>query len=37
MVIANESLNCLIDQLNPDDRLGIVLFDDSSYLAKHMS
>lgn len=34
MVIANESLNCLIDQLNPDDRLGIVLFDDSSYLAK---
>lgn len=34
MVIANESLNCLIDKLNPDDRLGIVLFDNSAYLAK---
>ena len=34
MVIANESLNCLIDELNPDDNLGIVLFDDESYLAK---
>ena len=34
MKIANESLNNLIDQLNPDDRLGIVLFDDDAYLAK---
>ena len=34
MRIANESLNCLIDQLNEDDRLGIVLFDNQSYLAK---
>ena len=34
MQIANESLNCLIDQLKPDDRLGIVLFDNSAYLAK---
>ena len=34
MVIANESLNCLMDQLKPDDRLGIVLFDNSAYLAK---
>lgn len=34
MKIANESLNCLIDQLKPDDRLGIVLFDNSAYLAK---
>ena len=34
MVIANESLNCLIDQLKEDDRFGLVLFDDGSYLAK---
>ena len=34
MQIANESLNCLIDQLKPEDRLGIVLFDNSAYLAK---
>jgi len=37
MEIANESVNTLIDQLNPDDRLGIVLFDDSAYLAKKMN
>ena len=34
MKIANESLNLLIDELNEDDRIGIVLFDDESYLAK---
>ena len=34
MTIANESLNCLIDQLKDDDRFGLVLFDDGSYLAK---
>ena len=34
MQIANESLNLLIDELNPEDRLGIVLFDDEAYLAK---
>ena len=34
MQIANESLNLLIDELKPDDRLGIVLFDDEGYLAK---
>ena len=34
MKIANESLNLLIDELNDDDRLGIVLFDDQAYLAK---
>ena len=34
MKIANESLNCLIDQLKPEDKLGIVLFDHSAYLAK---
>ena len=30
MQIANESVNLLIDELNEDDRLGIVLFDDES-------
>ena len=34
MEIANESVNILIDNLNEDDRFGMVLFDDSSYLAK---
>ena len=37
MVIANESVNCLIDQLKQDDRLGIVLFDNQSYLAKPLN
>jgi len=37
MQIANESVNLLIDELNEDDRLGIVLFDDSSYLAKPLN
>ena len=37
MQIANESLNGLIDELKPEDRLGIVLFDNTSYLAKPVS
>lgn len=37
MQIANESLNGLIDELKPEDKLGIVLFDNSSYLAKPVS
>lgn len=37
MQIANESVNLLIDELNEDDRLGIVLFDDKSYLAKPLN
>ena len=37
MQIANESLNLLLDELKPEDRVGIVLFDDSSYLAKPMN
>lgn len=37
MKIANESVNLLIDELNAEDRLGIVLFDDSAYLAKPMN
>ena len=34
MQIANESVNLLLDKLNDDDRVGIVLFDNSAYLAK---
>lgn len=37
MQIANESVNILIDQLKDDDRFGMVLFDDSSYLGKPIS
>ncbi|MBQ3409452.1 MAG: VWA domain-containing protein [Clostridia bacterium] len=32
MKIAEECVNSLIDQLNPDDRIGIVLFDDQAYI-----
>lgn len=34
MKVANESVNLLIDELKEGDRFGMVLFDDSSYLAK---
>ena len=34
MKIANESLNLLLDELEPEDRVGIVLFDNNAYLAK---
>lgn len=37
MRLANEAVNLMIDELNEDDRFGIVLFDDSSYLAKPMN
>ena len=37
MQIANESVNILIDQLNDDDRFGMVLFDNTSYLAKELN
>ena len=37
MQIANESVNVLLDQLNDDDRFGMVLFDDTSYLGKPIS
>ena len=37
MQLANESVNILLDQLNDDDRFGMVLFDNSSYLAKPMN
>ena len=36
MQIANESLNVLIDELKPEDKLGIVLFDNDAYLAKEV-
>lgn len=34
MQIANESVVAMLDHLNKDDRFGMVLFDDKSYLAK---
>ena len=37
MKIANESLNLLLDELKPEDRVGIVLFDNKAYLAKPVS
>ena len=37
MQIANEAVNVLIDQLKDDDRFGMVLFDDTSYLAKPLN
>lgn len=32
MKVAEECVNHLIDKLNPDDRIGIVLFDNQAYL-----
>lgn len=37
MQIANESLNILIDQLNDDDRFGLVLFESNSHIAKPLN
>lgn len=37
MKIAEECINDLIDKLNPDDRLGVVLFDDDAYLGKELN
>lgn len=37
MEIANESVVALLDHLNEDDRFGMVLFDDSGYLAKPLN
>ncbi len=34
MELANEALSDLVDQLNPDDQLGIVLFSDAATVAK---
>ena len=37
MQIANESVNILIDQLKEDDRFGMILFDNTSYIGKPIS
>ncbi|MBI5066344.1 VWA domain-containing protein [Candidatus Woesearchaeota archaeon] len=37
MEVATKSLTALLDHLKPDDRLGIVLFDNQAYLAKSLS
>jgi Ca-activated chloride channel family protein len=34
MQLANESVSALVDQLKPDDRLGIVVFSDEAKVAK---
>ncbi|RUM67432.1 MAG: hypothetical protein DSZ06_01190 [Sulfurospirillum sp.] len=34
MVIANNSITAMLDHLKDQDRLGVVLFDNSAYLAK---
>jgi Ca-activated chloride channel family protein len=37
MELASEALSLLVDQLKPDDRLGVVLFSDSATIAKPLS
>ena len=37
MRLAEESINILLDQLNDEDSVGVVLFDDSGYLAKPLN
>lgn len=37
MQIANEAVNILIDQLNEEDKFGMVLFDDEAYIGKPIS
>ena len=36
MEVATRSLVALLDHLGPDDRLGVVLFDDSAHVAKEL-
>ena len=36
MEVANRSLVALLERLEPEDRLGIVLFDDSAHVAKDL-
>ena len=36
MEIANNSVQILLDQLNPDDRFGMVVFNSEGYIAKHL-
>ena len=37
MQVAEESINVLLDQLKPEDSVGLVLFDNSGYLAKPLN
>jgi len=37
MRLAEEAINILLEQLKPEDSVGIVLFDDSAYLAKPLN
>lgn len=37
MEAANEAVNILIDQLNDDDKFGMILFDNAAYLGKEIS
>ncbi len=37
MQIANEAVNILIDQLNDDDRFGMILFDNESYIGQDIN
>ncbi len=37
MLAASESVNILLDQLNDDDRFGMVLFSTDAYLAKELN
>ncbi len=37
MQAANEAVTILLDQLNDDDRFGMVLFDDEAYLAQEIN
>ena len=37
MKIANESVNILLDKLNPDDRFGMVIFNNEGHIAKYLS
>lgn len=37
MELANEAVNLMIDELNDDDRFGMVLFDNGAYLGKPLS
>ena len=36
MEVANEAVTILIDQLNDDDRFGMVLFDDQAYIGQEI-
>jgi Ca-activated chloride channel family protein len=37
MQVANRAVVALLDHLNPDDRFGMVLFDDQAYIAKPLN